>query len=44
LRVQASELRRLLQLNALLAQRAQQHTAAFLEALGEPWALYDQRA
>jgi hypothetical protein len=37
-------LRRLLQLNALLAQRAQQHTAAFLEALGAPWALYDQRA
>ncbi len=44
LRVQVTELRRLLQLNALLAQRAQQHTAAFLEVLGEPWALYDQRA
>jgi len=44
LRIQATELRRLLQLNALLAQRAQQHTTAFLEALGEPWALYDQRA
>ncbi|GBD07140.1 hypothetical protein HRbin21_00955 [bacterium HR21] len=44
LKVQAAELRRLLQLNRFLAQRAQQHTAALLEILVPHGYLYNQQA
>ncbi|GEM_PF-4887377 len=44
IQLQAREARRLFQLNRLLAQRAQEHAAALLEALAPEGYLYDQRA
>jgi flagellar biosynthesis/type III secretory pathway chaperone len=43
LRIYAAEVRRLLQLNRLLAQRAQQHTAELLEALFPDGHVYDRQ-
>lgn len=44
IQLQAREARRLFQLNRLLAQRAQEHAAALLEALAPEGYLYDQWA
>ncbi|MEN3027097.1 MAG: hypothetical protein ABDH31_05240 [Chlorobiota bacterium] len=43
LRIQAAEVQRLLQLNRVLAQRAQHHTTALLEALVPEGYLYDRQ-
>ncbi|MCS7176272.1 MAG: hypothetical protein NZ960_01390 [Candidatus Kapabacteria bacterium] len=43
LRIQAAEVQRLLQLNRVLAQRAQHHTTALLEALLPEGYLYDRQ-
>ncbi len=44
LKLQAAEVRRLLQLNRFLAQRAQHHTAALLEIVLPEGHLYSQQA